>query len=286
MPRQRVIIGIGEALLCEYPDRIEPGGLALRFALAARRFGHVGIPVSRLGQDLTANELLTQLKAAGADLEHLQSDPDLPTGRLVERSIAGKMKRTLTPRAAFDNLQWDFDLVDLAQQAEAVVFGVLGQREGQSRSVIKQFLAECINAVRVFDLSNRVGDAIDRTQARSALETADAIIADRAALKALIPEWDGKQPGDAAAQIARLSQCAFIITLEHGDCTRTMTAHAEGKSITAPRAYSSAQHEIAITGLLHGVLNGWDMSRSVELACAAADHAAKSADEPLPQNLL
>ena len=129
MARQRVIIGIGEAVLCEYPDRVEPGGLAVLCAMHATRLGHRGVPISRIGQDKAADDLTRQLRERGLNVDHIQSDPDLATGRLIIRTMAGKPRRTLTPRAAFDNLQWDFDLVDVAQTADGVVFGTLVRHE-------------------------------------------------------------------------------------------------------------------------------------------------------------
>jgi sugar/nucleoside kinase (ribokinase family) len=286
MARQRTIVGIGELLLTEHADRVEIAGLAAKFSLAAQRFGHVGVPISRVGQDVAANELLTQLKSAGVLIDHLQSDPDLPTGRMVIRSIAGKTKRTLQPRAAFDNLQWDFDLDDVAQQADAAVFGQLAQRGGQTQSIIRRFLGECGNAIRVFNATNRADDVMDRAQLRSYLEHADGLIADRIALKTLVPSWDEKQPRDAATDLLRGGALAFVVSIEPGDCTQTFTIHTTSLSSVAPRTCAAAQHEIAIVAILHGMINGWDSARSLELACAAAEHAAKNPNEPLPANLL
>lgn len=286
MARQRTIVGIGEVLLIEHPDRVETGGLAATTALAAKRFGHTGVPISRLGQDLAANELLTHLKAAGISIDHLQSDPDLPTGRLVIRSIAGKSRRTLQPRAAFDNLQWDFDLDDLAQQADAAVFGFLAQRTGQAQSIIHRFLAECRNGIRVFNATNRAGDELDRGALRPNLEYADGLIADRVALKALAPSWDEKDSRAAALELLRSASLAFVVTIDAGECTQTFTIHTSGDSRTAPRACPAAQHEVALVAIVHGMINGWDSSRSLELACAAAEHAAKNPDAPLPGDVL
>src|SRR5258708_3575997 len=76
MSRPRTIVGIGEALLCEYPDRIEPGGLAIRTALAAIQRGDHGLAISRVGQDRAGDELLRRLAETGLSAAHLQSDPD------------------------------------------------------------------------------------------------------------------------------------------------------------------------------------------------------------------
>ena len=270
MPRQRTIVGIGETLLCEYPDRVEPGGLAVRIAAAAVRAGHKGVVISRVGQDSAADTLMKHLRELNLNIEPLQSDPDLATGRLIVRSIAGKVTRTLTARAAFDNLQWDFDLADIAQQADAVVFGSLARREGQSRSIIKRFLAECLSAVRVFDATNRAADAVDRIEAQSGLEIAEGLIADAAALKALAPAWDGRDPRDAALEIIRASDVSFVIGIDSGPAGTQMSAHAREQSWSAKSRYESAHHEGAVVGLLDSVLNGSDFETALSHATASA----------------
>ncbi len=270
MARQRIIVGVGEALLCEYPDRIQPGGLAALTALHAVRLGHTGVLVSRLGQDQAADQLLKQLRDHNVNIDALQSDPDLATGRLIVRSIAGKTVRTLTPRAAFDNLQWDFDLVDVAQRADAVVFGELARRDGQSRSIIKRFLAECASALKICDLTNRPGEAIHRAEARSGMELADGLIADSAALAALVPGWNGKDFHQAASEIIRSSNLSFVATIERGDCTETLNAHSAQQMHAAAQSHPSANHEAAIVGLALGILAGADLPKSLETAIEAA----------------
>jgi hypothetical protein len=283
MSRQRVFVGIGEALLWESGGQARPGGLAVQAAIAATQLGHKGIVVSRVGQDAAAEEVLRQLRALPVNLDALQSDPDLATGRLVERAIGPRTMRTLTARAAFDNLQWDFDLVDVAQQADAVVFGQLARREGQSQSIIKRFLAECTGAIRLFDLANRAGEEVDRIDARSGLELAEGVVADHAALKALAPFWDGKDAHAAASEVLRSSpSLAFVASVEVADGAQMMTIHAGGQASRSPRAVPTSQRASMLVGVLHGMLEGWDLSRSLELATALAEHAHEHGYVPLP----
>jgi sugar/nucleoside kinase (ribokinase family) len=260
MPRPRTIIGIGEALLCEFPDRAEPGGLAVQVALAAKSLGDNGLAISRIGQDRAGDELLGQLTRAGLNTTHVQSDPDQPTGRLVVRSIAGKSSTTLTSKAAFDNLQWDFDLVDVAQQAEGVVFGNLARRDGQSRSVIKQFLAECTGALRVFDLSNRGDAPIDRADVRSALEYTDALVADAAALRVLAPSWTSPQIREGALEVCAANRLSFVATVEKAAGGESFAIHSGEGSWSAPKPVPPSQHEAMVVRIVHGMLNGADLA--------------------------
>ena len=58
--------------------------------------------------------------------------------------------------AAWDNLQWSADLVNLAANADAVCWGTLGQRSQASKNVIRKFVTatkpECL---RVLDINLR-----------------------------------------------------------------------------------------------------------------------------------
>lgn len=283
MARERVIVGIGEALLCDLPDRAEVGGLAVVAALHAARLGHRAIPISRIGQDSAGDEIIRRLRESNIDPGHIQSDPDLATGRLTVRSIAGRVTRALSPRAAFDNMQWDFDLVDVAQTTDGVLFGNLARREGQSQSIIKRFLAECRNAVRLFDLTNRNDDAMDRMHCRSGLEFAEGVITDAAGLKALHPSWDGREAAEAAKALAREHGLAMIAMIERGDDGERATLFADGQTHRAP-AHAVEQHDAAAVALLHALLSGWSAAQCAAFMSKAAAHAAAHPNDALPQS--
>jgi sugar/nucleoside kinase (ribokinase family) len=273
MSRQRVIVSIGEALQCDYPDRTEPGGLALSVAMEVVRTGHKGVSISRVGQDAPGDHIVRAAHEAGVAVENVQTDPDLPTGRLIVRSLAGRVTRTISPTAAFDNLQWDFDLVDVAQRAEAVVFGHLARRGGQTRSVIKQFLAECHSAVRVFDLTNRAGETLERGEAWSGLEFAEVVVGDDAALRALVPAAGG----DVAAAARELSrsfrvQMVLAVSRENAGAER-LTAHTGEASVEVKEGFKSERHDRALIGFIAALLNGEEV-----LACVQAAHDAASGE--------
>jgi fructokinase len=212
MLRQRTVVGVGEAMLVEDPRARRPGGLALRVAMEAARLGHVGVPVSRLGQDRDAAEILEALRAAGVVTEHVQSDPDLPTGRVT---LLPRGRRLLEP-AAYLNLQWDFDLLDLAQRADVVVFGCGAAASAQSRSVIQQFVGECGAALRLLDLMDRPEKPLDRVLLQPLLRAADAVLLDAAALGWLVPACGPGAPEDAAAILLRQHELDLLLLAAPG----------------------------------------------------------------------
>lgn len=281
MRRQNTIISVGEAMLAEKGTITEPVGIALETALLAKSMGDEGVAISRLGQDNIANELLTTLIAAGLDVSLLQSDPDLPTGRIVIRSIAGTTRSSIQPRAAFDNMQWDFDLIDAAQRADAVVFGVLAQRCAQSHSVVRRLLSECGSALRVFDLTNREDGAFDRRTALTLLDQADVAVIDDDAWRLLRVVGSPAKREDVSAALLRPFDLAMAVHLREGECVLVHTADATFK---AAWPYAKPQHAAVLGGLIHGLLGQADLDTCLRLAGIVVEHVRSNPGEDLPSN--
>lgn len=274
MPRARVIVSIGEALLNERGDEVAAGGLAIAYAAAAAKVAGDNrcCAVSRVGQDPAGDELLRRARALGVDVEHVQSDPDLPTGRMITRSIAGRVNSTLTANAAFDNLQWDFDMVDLAQRCDVVVYGQLARRGGQTRSVIKQFLLECGSAggggaLRVFDLTNRAADRLDRSEATSGLEFCDVVITDAVGLKALAPAMVGaagdESTGAAIRDVLRHLSVQVVLCVTRTGEREIMRGVSRGDETEATAEYPAAHHEAVVIRAMLSLLDGADLTSSI-----------------------
>lgn len=279
MATKNNIIGIGEALLAEIPGQIAPAGLALQVALAAQRLGHNGIAISRIGQDATADTLIQNLASAQLNINHLQSDPDLPTGRLIVRSLAGITRRTLQPRAAFDNLQWDFDLIDVAQRADAVVFGMLAQRGGQTQSVITRFLSQCAAALRIFDLTNRDDESFDRSAAHARLEQADVLIIDQFAWDQLATTGSPAELQDVSAALMRPFDIALVLHVKPGDNPQL---HTSEESHQAQWPWSNDHSAHAIVGMIHALLAGHDAQRTLDIAGRVLAHTQSNPNDNLP----
>ncbi|UCD73777.1 MAG: hypothetical protein JSV91_08245 [Phycisphaerales bacterium] len=286
MPRKKTIIGIGEALLAELPDRTEPAGLAALIAINAARMGHEGAAISRLGQDATASDLLGQLDAGGIDTSHLQSDPDLATGRLLVRPLGATVKRSIDRWAAFDNLQWDFDLSDVAQGADAVVFGALAQRSSQTWSTTQRFLSECRGALRLMNLLNRPDDELDRAAVMSALNLSDAATLDEAAMHSVLPTACDAPAREKALQLMRESGLAFVVLLEEDGRPAVHTAESETQGTGTVNIAVDGALEAGIVGFLHGVLAGWGFAKALDLAARVAQHTAECGMEPIPDQWL
>lgn len=279
----RTIIGIGELLLARLPQREGPGGLAVETALTARRLGYRGVPVSRIGQDSFGERLLTMLHEREVDVAHLQSDPDLPTGRLTVRSLAGRITRSFDDRAAFDNLQWDFDLEDLAQTADAVIFSSLARRGAQARTTIDRFLDSSRQALLVFNLTTGGGFTPDRLMVTHGLTLAHGAVLDAGSIGVLAP---GNAGDDSPAALRRLVQqhdLAFVLFVgPDGSITATT---ADQHAAMSDAAITTETCGPGLVGLVHGLLEGWDWEASLRMMSFVAQRAAQHETDPIPRDL-
>lgn len=276
------MIGIGEAMVERRSAGESFGGLALDIAWHARRLKYRGVPVSRVGQDDGGSRILDWLRREHIDHEHVQTDPDLPTGRLIERTIAGRTTVTLEARSAFDSLQWDYDLEDVAQRAEVVVFGQRARRNSQSRTTIDRFLSSCGQAIRVLDTTNQPDPPADRTETLRAIEFADAIILDRRRLRAVSPGAASEPDDVIASSMQRRHGLVFVLLI--GDDGR-LRAYGDGAVAASEGAISHSVVSAATVGALHGLLSGWDWPKSLASAVRYAQFVFDRHDEPVPDNL-
>jgi len=152
-----LVVGLGEILWDLFPQGKILGGAPANFAYHARALGDQGIPVSRIGTDALGQEIRLRLSELGVPGEQVQTDPARPTGTVqVELDARGAPTFTITPEVAWDYLEWNETLADLAGRTDAVCFGSLAQRSPQSRRSIRSFLSAVPRrALRVFDVNLR-----------------------------------------------------------------------------------------------------------------------------------
>jgi len=282
MPRKLTIVAAGEAFLDETGDAPVPGGLAMRAAIDAVRLGHVGVAVSRVGQDAGAQSLLEQARELGVDVDHMQSDPDLLTGRKWnQRFGAGGL---MDSRAAFDNLQWDHDLVDLARRAHVIITGALARRSGQTRAEIDRFISEARTALKVFDLVNRDHEQFQRGEQLAMLELVDGVIIDRVAADTLAPAKCSAPLQDAAREMLREFKLDFAVTL-NGESSIALVTRDDAADQALAKALGP-HHELLIVALTHFITHGCDLDICVQRAAAIVEHSNNDPAQAIAPTLL
>jgi fructokinase len=156
-----LIVGIGEVLWDVFGEEKHLGGATANFAFHANALGDRGVIVSRVGRDPLGDELVERLAALGLTTDHVQLDPDRPTGTVQVRVDAdGQPTFTITRDVAWDRLQTTDSLLQLAAEADAVCYGTLAQRDPVSRRTIRAFVDAATGALRVCDLNLRA-DLLD-----------------------------------------------------------------------------------------------------------------------------
>ncbi len=266
------IVGLGELLWDLLPEGRKPGGAPANFAYHARALGDEGLPASRLGADPLGQELRERLAGLGLPGEHVQVDPERPTGTVhVALDSGGVPTFTITPEVAWDYLAWDRGLEALAARADAVCFGSLAQRSPVSRATIRAFLsATRPGALRVFDVNLRqswwspevLRDSLGRSSIAKLNEAELPVV-----LQAL-----GLQAGETLEQGCRALREAFglaLVCLTLGPegsllCPAGRTLRSPGVKVEVADTVGAGDAFTAV--LCHHRLRGAPLERTAEAA--------------------
>ncbi|RLD09637.1 MAG: carbohydrate kinase [Chlamydiae bacterium] len=155
---KRTIVGIGEILWDMLPSGRQLGGAPMNFTYWAKRLGGDAFMVSSIGDDELGEEILSRLKSINLDVKFVQRNDDgYPTGTVdVEIDDNGKPDYIIHENAAWDFIEWNDKLKQLAGIADAVCFGALAQRGEESKETIGKFFEitrkDCI---KIFDINLR-----------------------------------------------------------------------------------------------------------------------------------
>lgn len=150
-------VGLGELLWDIFPDSRQLGGAPANFAYMTSLLGDEGVVASRVGEDELGEEAKLRLERLGLGCSWIQTDPTLSTGIVhVEVDAKGQPTFQIAKPAAWDSFEWTPSWQALAERADAVCFGSLAQRAGQSRETIHSFLKTVRpETIRVFDVNLR-----------------------------------------------------------------------------------------------------------------------------------
>jgi fructokinase len=153
---KKKVVGLGEVLWDLLPERTCLGGAPANFAYITTLMGDQGIVTSRVGQDSRGIEALRRMEELGLDIDHVQTDPQHPTGTVdVEIDDKGLPRYQIAHSVAWDFLAWTLDWQQLSKTVDAICFGSLAQRCEASRATIRDFLQASSDAVKVFDVNLR-----------------------------------------------------------------------------------------------------------------------------------
>jgi len=157
--KPRIMVGIGEVLWDIFPDGPRFGGAPSNFACIAaglaQSLAKVAM-VSAVGHDALGDDAIAALERHGVDTHCVQRQSQA-TGQVhVTIDPHGVASYRFAEDSAWDHLEWDASLPQLANACDAVCFGTLGQRGSTSRATIRRFLASTRpEALRILDVNLR-----------------------------------------------------------------------------------------------------------------------------------
>ncbi len=299
MARRFSIVGLGEALFDVFPEAEMLGGAPLNVAVHAQQLGQprggAGIAVSRVGQDDLGQRVARELQDRGMDTSYLQTDPDHDTGRVyVGVDECGEPDYDIVGDVAWDWLQFDPDMEDLARRCDAVCFGSLAQRTAQSRNTIYRFLETAGRGIKLFDVNLRQ-NFHDQNVLRRSCELATSVKLNEDELPVVARTLGISADNEQAAVAALLKKYALqhvVLTRgEAGTVLHTATTRFDGKVplySRDPDADNVGAGDACAAAILVGLVLRRPMEAIVELANHAGAYVASQpgATPALPQGLL
>src|SRR5665648_1013330 len=154
MKKKYTVVGIGEVLWDLLPNGKILGGAPVNFVYHAAQLGADGVAISSVGNDELGREFVDSVNEKG--IVNCISFNNHPTGTVGVTLIGGKPDYTI-----YENVAWNFieltpESFSILQQADAICFGTLAQRNNVSHQAIMSALKlvpeKCL---RVYDINLR-----------------------------------------------------------------------------------------------------------------------------------
>jgi fructokinase len=258
---RRLVVGLGELLWDLFPAGKQLGGAPANFAYITSLLGDDGIPASRLGQDALGEEAIHRLGQLGLSTEFVQRDAEHPTGTVkVEVDAAGQPRFEISEFVAWDFLEWTPQWQKLAQQADAVCFGSLGQRSESSRSTILAFVAASKHeALRVFDVNLRQ-NFYSRRVLEESMQLANMIKLNQDELPKIMQlfELEHRRDEDSAQRLRSLYDLKLVCVTRGNEGSLLVSAAecSEHRGFRVKVADTVGAGDAFTAALVHGYLRG------------------------------
>jgi len=153
---RKLVLSFGEALWDLLPNQAVLGGAPCNFACRVDSLGDRAIIISRLAKDALGRKAREQISAMGLETSFLQWDEQHPTGTVqVSLDLSHSPDYYIVPGVAYDYIELNQKMLDLAVSADCFCFGTLVQRAPQSRSTLYQLLEARGDKINLLDINLR-----------------------------------------------------------------------------------------------------------------------------------
>ena len=285
-----IFVGIGEVLFDVFEDGTETlGGAPLNFAVhvhqLAKQLGvGYGIIVSSINFDTRGHKIIDSLHRRQMSTHYLGKDDSHPTGRVSVFMQNGEPGYQIESEAAWDYIEVNPDLKDLAGKCSAMCFGSLAQRSSVSRNTIRSFLKDASpQAIRLYDVNLRQNTITGEVGYSSEIidhscQTATIIKANQSELLIILDLLGIDCPGDETIDgirrrmellLTRFPAWAIVVTR---GSEGTLFLNRDGEfDVTEPKIAGRTTHPVGAgdacsAGIIFGVTLGWDIHATMELA--------------------
>jgi sugar/nucleoside kinase (ribokinase family) len=259
LPAAGELLATGDFLL-------QPGGCAANTAIALGKLGVPAAVCGRVGDDLLGDFVERDLRSRGIDTSGVRSTDGYGTSKTVIVPVVGEDRRFIHTFGA--NAALTAGDIDPAALEAAEVIYVGGYLI--LPSLREDDLAERLREARargtkiVLDVAVPVGQKLPADAARMLLPLADYFVPNADEAFALTGETD---PQRQAEQFVEHGANAVVIKLgERGAYVRSggdaFEVHAPHMEVVEP----SGAGDAFAAGLMVGLLEGWDLERSVRFA--------------------
>ena len=195
--KKPLIACIGELVWDLLPGGKQIGGAPCNFAFHAQQAGCDSQIISAVGADDLGVEMVNTIKDLGLNTRLIQTN-QFPTGSVgVALQEDGQPIFTIHEQVAWDAISPNEHSLNLARNADAISFGSLAQREGESKRTIQRLLNEThSDCLKVFDINLRqhfytsetILDSIERADILKLSEEELPVVASFDALTGTISE--------------------------------------------------------------------------------------------------
>jgi fructokinase len=265
------VLGIGELLWDRFPDGPRLGGAPFNVTASLRRLGHPAQFLTAVGDDELGRAAMARAADLGVDPSLVTVSRTLPTGTVaVVIDPAGGHRFEIETPAAYERLALTTAELErvATEPPSGFVFGTLAQRFAGNRHVTRRLVAALPHAVRLYDVNLREGCWTPGLVAKLLpLATAVKVNEEEATILGRILGVDAAP----AALGERLARDAGVGTLSitRGRAGAAMwrdgrVVTVEGRPVTVADTVGAGDAFAA--GLLHGLLEGWPATETLDLA--------------------
>lgn len=245
---------------------VETGGCAANTAVALARLGVRTSVVARVGDDVFGDFVARDLEALGIDVSALTRSPSIGTSKTVIVPVRGDDRRYIHTFGANAELS-AADLAPAVAAAPDVLYvgGYLVLPALRQDELAEQLrLARRAGSRVVFDVVAPAGRAVSLADVAGVLPEVDFFVPNDDEAGALTGERD---PRRMAERLRDLGAGVVIVTMgDRGLVAASADGILELPAPTIDFEEPSGAGDAFAAGLVFGLLQGWDLSRCLELA--------------------